>query len=160
VIVNSSYVVVFGGSTGPVYKLGINQENPQHPIHVGDTVSNGNGAYLTAGGTWTNGSSREFKEDFEKLNADEVLKKLIEMSICRWRYKGTDEYHIGPVSEDFHSAFRVSEEKYLSSMDVAGVALVAIQELIKQNNAQQEEIEIQKKEIELLKQKIAELSKD
>jgi hypothetical protein len=45
-------------------------------------------------------------------------------------------------------------------MDVAGVALVAIQELIKQNNAQQEEIEIQKKEIELLKQKIAELSKD
>ncbi|MCD5383260.1 hypothetical protein LR066_00675, partial [candidate division WOR-3 bacterium] len=64
-------------------------------------------------------------------------------------------YHIGPVSEDFHNAFGVSEEKYLSSMDVSGVALIAIQELIQKLETQNQRLETQQEEIEELKKMIS-----
>ncbi len=159
VTVSDSFDIVFGDGGFRNYQFGINQESPAHPLHVGTDASNGNGAHLTAGGAWTNVSSREVKENFQELNGADVLNKVREMSVSKWRYKGTDEYHIGPVSEDFHNAFGVSEEKYLSSMDVSGVALIAIQELIQRLETQNQRLEAQQEEIEALKKKIAESEK-
>jgi hypothetical protein len=156
VYVNNPYRVVFfdGSNYG---RLGINRDDRDggisYPIHVGTNTGNGNGAYLTAGGVWTNASSREVKENFQKLNGSEILDKLFTLNISKWRYKGTDEYHIGPVAEDFYSAFATgTDNKYLASSDVSGVALRAIQELIALTKAQQEKIE-------LLEKKVAELEK-
>ena len=130
-----------GGQSG---FLGINRDSDNggisYPIQVGTNTGNGNGAYLTAGGVWTNGSSRTFKENFQPLDGSELLSKISNLSISSYNYKGTTEKHIGPMAEDFVGAFDTGvnresdgkrDDKYLSSGDVAGVALAGVQELMK-----------------------------
>jgi hypothetical protein len=140
------------------YRMGINNISPQYPLQVGTASSaNGNGAYLTTGGTWTNGSSRTFKDRFASINGEEMIEKIMNLDVESWYYKNTDEFHIGPVAEDFYQLFgtgdRTSKEvsKYLSSSDVAGVSLVAVKQLIRKNQDQEEQIEKQQVEIDHLK---------
>ena len=69
------------------------------------------------------------------------------LPITKWKYKGTDEYHIGPMAQDFKTSFNVGvDDKSISTLDPAGISLAALQELIK-------EIEILKKRIALLESK-------
>ncbi|MGB2697376.1 MAG: tail fiber domain-containing protein [Candidatus Zixiibacteriota bacterium] len=163
VYLDTSYRVSFfdGANSG---KLGINRDDREgginHPIHVGTDATNGNGAHLTAGGIWNPPSSRLFKEDFQSLDGEELLLKIINMPVQAWEYKNSDERHIGPVAEDFVEAFDVGtvredgarENKYLASVDVAGVALAGVKELIQQNQELRQTIEE-------LKQRIAELER-
>jgi hypothetical protein len=141
-------------------RAGINNTSPAYPFQVGTPGSNGNGAYVTTGGVWTNGSSRLFKEKFNVLDASEILAKITKLDIESWYFKNSEEFHIGPVAEDFYALFgtgdRNSKEvnKYLSSSDVAGVGLLAIQELVKQNGEQKAQIEKQQDEINSLKSEI------
>jgi len=144
VYVNSSYTVVLFDS---LYhgSLGINRDDHvhgiQHPIHVGTNTANGTGAHLTAGGTWSSKSSRTVKENFQPIDGRELLSKIDALAIESWNYRNSDERHIGPVSEDFVAAFDVGttrgdstrDDEHLSGMDVGGVALVAIKELISEN---------------------------
>lgn len=144
VYVNTAYRVVFFDSAYSG-RLGINRDDHSagisHPIHVGTDGTNGNGAHLTFGGTWTNGSSRTFKENFETLNSRDLLGKISDLPVEAWQYKDSDERHIGPVSEDFVQAFDVGslrrdgsrDNHYLSAGDVAGVALAGVKELIQEN---------------------------
>ena len=152
---NSYRVVFFNGSYSG--RLGINRDDRDggisHPIHVGTNNTNGNGAHLTATGVWTDASSREVKENFQKIDGCEILDKLKSLNVRRWQYKGTDEHHIGPVAEDFYNIFGVgTDNKYLASLDASGVALRVLQEVIARLEAQQ-------KKIELLENKIEELEK-
>jgi hypothetical protein len=113
---------------------------------VGNTTADGNGAYLSTGGTWTNGSSRDFKEDFEELNGEEILNKIDNLSVTKWKYKGTSETHIGPIAEEFKAQFNLGvkeDDKHISTIDASGVALKAIQELRKENN------DLKKKNLEM-----------
>jgi hypothetical protein len=118
--------------------IGLNRNNPGHPLHVGDGVSNGNGAHVTAGGTWTNGSSRKWKRGFVEIDKQELLSKLAALPVMQWQYNGEDEHvrHIGPVAEDFAAAFGLGhDEQYITTIDADGVALAAIQglhELVKE----------------------------
>ena len=98
---------------------------------------NGNGAHVTDGGVWTNGSSRTFKTDFQAIDGQEVLDKLAGLSITDWRYKGEDASRTsGPVAEDFSEAFGLGgDEKYIGTVDADGVTMAAVQalyELVKQ----------------------------
>ena len=97
-------------------------------------IDTATGAYLSSGGTWTNTSSRERKENFVALNPQEVLDKIDALSIERWNYKAEDSSitHIGPVAEEFHAAFDtggIEGDKSISTIDPAGVALLGIQGL-------------------------------
>lgn len=157
---NGDYALVFGediyaNSTAPrcyffngTYdgRVGINRDDNDggisHPIHVGTDGLNGNGARLTIGGTWTNGSSRDFKENFKSLEPNELIAKINTIEVASWNYKGSEERHIGPVSEDFVAAFDVGtiresdgrrDNQYLAASDVAGVALAGVKELLREN---------------------------
>ncbi|MEO8415487.1 MAG: tail fiber domain-containing protein [Ginsengibacter sp.] len=122
-------------------------------LEVGTNGTNGNGAYLTKGGTWTNTSSRIKKEGFLNVNATDLLQKISQLSIQKWKYKGTDEYHIGPVAEDFYQLFGLgTDDKGISTVDPAGIALAAIKE-------QQQIIEKQSKLINELQKRIDALEK-
>ena len=142
VSIDSSFQVVFFDGTYSG-RFGLNRDEINggisHPIHVGTSASNGNGAHLTAGGTWTNGSSHEFKENFKVLDPDELIDKIFSLDITSWNYIDSDEKHIGPMAEDFVSAFDVGtiresdgqrENQYLAAGDVAGIALAGIQALL------------------------------
>jgi hypothetical protein len=107
---------------------------PSHPIHVGDSTipNSGNGAHLTSGGVWTNGSSRTFKHAFEAIDAGQVLDALLALPLSRWRYRDEDGaiVHLGPMAEDFHAAFGLGgDPRYIGTVDADGVALAAIQGL-------------------------------
>jgi hypothetical protein len=103
-------------------------------ITVGHDTSSGNGAYLSWGGAWTNGSSRTFKDAFTEIDPVTVLQKLVALPVKAWFYKGDHDegQHMGPVAEDFAETFGLgNNEKYISTVDEGGVALAAIQGLNK-----------------------------
>lgn len=94
-------------------------------------------------------SSRTFKTDLEKVDAREVLEKVANMEIEKWRFhhENEDIRHIGPFAEDFKAAFGLgTDEKHIEMTDVNGVALVAIQALY------QEVQELKKQNAELREQ--------
>jgi hypothetical protein len=143
-------VYFFGpGSSRPSGFLVINRLDGDHPIHVGTNSTNGNGAHLTTGGVWTNGSSRSFKERFVQYRPAEVLEKIRQLPVEGYFYKGTEEYHITPMAEDFYRLFGTGVreiietdstgqlvrrpnpdvDKYLAASDVAGVALLGVKAL-------------------------------
>ena len=127
--------------------------NTSNALTIGTSNSNGNGAYLTKGGTWTNASDRNLKDNFTKVDGNDVLKKIAELDITKWRYKGTDEYHIGPMAQDFYKEFQLgTDDKHISTIDPSGVSLAAIKAL-------NEKVELQQQEIDMLMKKIEELEK-
>ena len=90
------------------------------------------GATLTAGGTWTNVSSRAMKENFTNVDPQEVLNKLDGLALQRWNYKteNASTTHIGPIAEDFYAAFGTGNASTsISTIDPAGIALVGIKAL-------------------------------
>jgi hypothetical protein len=144
---NGSLNINRDGRDGTVYS---------YPIQVGTNTSNGNGAYLTSAGVWTNGSSRTFKENFQPMDGSELLSKISNLSIVSYNYKNSTEKHFGPMAEDFVGAFDTGvireddgkrDDMYLSSGDVAGVALAGVQELIEQNKTLLEKIDKLEKRI-------------
>jgi hypothetical protein len=94
-------------------------------------------------------SSRDAKTDFRTLDGKEVLDSLAELPVMSWRFKTEDEsiQHFGPVAEDFQAAFQVGDGKSISSVDVDGVALAAIQglhSLLEEKSAALEELRTEK----------------
>jgi hypothetical protein len=133
--------------------FGINTNAPAHPLQVGnggDTY--GNGAHVTGGGAWTNGSSRTFKTNLRPVRAEEVLDGVATLQLYRWEYIGSDEGdHMGPVAEDFSTAFQLgNDHRYISGVDGDGVALAAIQGLYQLVKEQQAEIESLRDRLDVL----------
>lgn len=91
----------------------------------------GGTASLSNGGTWTNASSRSYKENFSAVNAADVLSRLVALPIMTWDYIGSAEgLHMGPVAEDFKESFGLAGDgKSISTVDADGIALAAIQGL-------------------------------
>jgi hypothetical protein len=125
--------------------LGIKRNDPSHPLHVGTSTSNGNGAHVTDSGIWTDASSRTFKMDFVELDKVGLLEQVAQLPVTEWSYNGhEDERHVGPVAEDFYETFGLgSDDKYIGGSDASGVALAAIQGLYELVQDQQEIIETQ-----------------
>ncbi len=157
--------------------LVVNRFNGDYPIHVGTNNTNGNGAHLTTGGVWTNGSSRSFKERFVQYRPAEVLEKILQLPVEGYFYKGTQEYHITPMAEDFYRLFGTGVheiietdstgqlvrrpnpdvDKYLAASDVAGVALLGIQALYEENAQLRQRVSDLETENTQLRQQISDI---
>ncbi|MCX6296972.1 MAG: tail fiber domain-containing protein, partial [Bacteroidetes bacterium] len=96
------------------------------------------GVSLAAGGgAWSTVSDRRMKENFEKVNGNEILKKIAEMPITNWNYKTQSKNirHIGPMAQDFYKSFGFGEsDTTITSVDIDGINMVAIQALIEKTN--------------------------
>ncbi len=107
---------------------------------------------LTAGVTmaggasaWSAVSDKSVKKDFREINSQELLEKLSGIPISRWKYIAEESQadHIGPMSQDFYSAFGLGDDdKRISTIDADGVALAAIQALY--NRVLELEVEVKK----------------
>ena len=120
-------VMVAYSATGDTrYGFGVSTPTPGRYL---DTSANG--AHLTTGGTWTNGSSRAFKHAFETIDVSEVLARVVALPVSRWQYRESGEgVHLGPMAEDFAEAFGLGgSTQHISTVDADGVALAAIQGL-------------------------------
>ncbi|HKI69392.1 MAG TPA: tail fiber domain-containing protein, partial [Verrucomicrobiae bacterium] len=127
-------------------------------LHVMGNVY-ANGVLLT--------SDRNAKENFTPLNVQTVLAKVAALPISEWNYKtdSSAQEHIGPMAQDFHSAFGLNgkDDKHISVVDENGVALAAIQGLNgkvdSENAALQTELKRQNAENAKLKQEVENLKK-
>jgi len=129
--------------------VGIGRSDAQHPLHVGTGPSNGNGAHLTAGGVWTNGSDRDSKQRFEPIDTADILAKVVDLPLSRWQYKGEEPgvRHIGPMAQDFYVAFGLgASDKYIGTIDADGVALAALQGLHERLRQKERELDELRKE--------------
>jgi len=140
--VGTSNTMVFGNGAVQTWLFGVSAPVSGSALVVGSNSSNGNGAYLTTGGVWTNASDRTKKENFQTLDDNELLAKIDQLSVTRWNYKGLHEEHIGPVAQDFYRIFQVgSDDKAISTIDPSGIALAGIQGLHQKIRDQQSEID-------------------
>ncbi len=116
------------------------------------------GPYVVAGsGAWSATSDRAVKENFRAIDPRDVLAKVSAMPITTWNYitEGAQSRHLGPVSQDFHSAFLLgSDDKSITSIDETGVALAAIQGL---NAKLESENRAKDSRIDALEQRLAKL---
>jgi hypothetical protein len=65
------------------------------------------------------------------VDVHDVLRRLSQLIIQRWHYKGEDDVeHIGPMAQDFAAAFGLGvDDRTIHTGDALGVALAAIQAL-------------------------------
>jgi len=78
-------------------------------------------------------SDRNAKENFTTLDGKTILAKVVSMPVTQWNYRedSAGKRHIGPVAQDFHTAFGLNgdDDTHISVVDEGGVALAAIQGL-------------------------------
>jgi len=156
--VTDSNMMVFGDPNVTKWGFGVSPTSG-NAFQVGGN-GNGNGAALTNGGTWTNASDKNKKENFSGVNGREILTLVGKLPITRWNYIGeaASIQHIGPTAQDFYKLFQVGgNETSISTIDPAGIALVAIQELIRENKEQQKMINTLQTQATERDKKIAEL---
>ena len=102
---------------------------------------------MTIGGTLTENSDVNKKENFSAIDPQEILSKVVALPITTWNYKDNPPKirHLGPMAQDFFGAFGLgATDTGISTRNVAGVALGAIQGL----NAEIETLEAQNAALE------------
>jgi hypothetical protein len=130
-------------------------------VNAGVEMTLSNTGNLTITGTYTPASSRSVKENFSGIEPREVLRKVLDLPISTWSYRRDPGVrHIGPMSEDFYTAFAVgTDDKGISVTDSAGVTLAAIQGLNQVVQEKDREISDLKSRIEALEKMVRSLAK-
>ncbi len=103
--------------------VGIGVSRPAHPLELAS------GAHVTAGGVWTNSSSRSRKQDIETLTLEQALTALMDLEPVQFRYRqDLDEAHVGFIAEDVPELVATNDRASLSTMDVVAVLTRVVQE--------------------------------
>ena len=140
---NTSLGFVTNNSTKMVItaagNVGLGVVNPTNPIQAA------NGALLTVGGAWMNGSSRDYKDNIYDLDAAAAIETVRQLKPVTFTYKrDPNEHHVGFIAEDVPDLVATPDRKSLSPMDIIAVLTRAVQE--------------QQKTIDQLKSRIDELT--
>jgi hypothetical protein len=94
-----------------------------HPLHMGS------GAHVTAGGVWTNSSSRALKDGIHDLTSDEAMSALDELQPVLFHYKNSpDEEYAGFIAEDVPDVVATNDRESLSPMDLVAVLTKVVQD--------------------------------
>ena len=103
--------------------VGMGVSRPDHPLEMAS------GAHVTAGGVWTNSSSRDKKENIEFLQADAATSALMSLQPVLFNYRNeVDEEYVGFIAEDVPDLVAVGDREALSSMDIVAVLTKVVQE--------------------------------
>ncbi|MCX8091116.1 MAG: tail fiber domain-containing protein [Verrucomicrobiae bacterium] len=114
--------------------VGIGLTNPSTRLHV-------NGAVTATAFNTT--SDRNLKENFQAVDPQHVLAKVLELPVWSWNFIGEGgARHLGPMAQDFHAAFGLGDsDKTIATVDADGVALAAIQGLNRKLEVRSQEAE-------------------
>ena len=109
--------------------VGIGVSRPDHPLQMAS------GAHVTAGGVWTNSSSRDKKENITTLPAEQAIAALAGLEPVQFNYRNErGEDYVGFIAEDVPDLVASRDRQTLSTMDVVAVLTKVVQ-------AQQRKIE-------------------
>lgn len=116
-------------NNNPIVILTNSTERIRFPAPGSNYITASNGAFLSAGGVWTNVSSRESKRDIVEISGRDALKTLQELSPVTFRYKEEpDEQYAGFIAEDVPELVATNDHKHMSSMDVVAVLTKVVQD--------------------------------
>ncbi len=91
---------------------------------------------------WACSSDRNLKENFEAVDARQVLEAVAAMPVTTWTLKGSSVRQLGPTAQDFYAAFNLGDsDTTINTTDAQGVSLAAIQGLYQLVHEQQAKIE-------------------
>ncbi len=98
---------------------------------------------VTVNGSFYNNSDRNAKQEFTPVSSTQILAKVTQLPVSEWSYKSDPTTrHVGPMAQDFHSAFNLGkDDTHIAPMDEGGVALAAIQALNQKLNEKDAEIQ-------------------
>jgi len=103
--------------------VGIGASRPDHPLEMAS------GAHVTAGGVWTNRSSRGGKENIEVLSSGDAIAAVMALQPVSFNYKVEQgEDYVGFIAEDVPGLLASSDGKSLSTMDVVAALTKVVQE--------------------------------
>jgi hypothetical protein len=104
-------------------------------------------------------SDRNAKNGFATVNPETVLASVAALPMTTWSYKTEHGVrHIGPMAQDFYSAFNVGEDnRHIAEVDEGGVALAAIQGLNQKLEEKDAQIAGMKQELNELKAEVKSL---
>lgn len=107
----------------PQGNFGLGVTSPSFPIQAV------NGAFLSTGGTWTNASSRSFKQDIETLDGKVALDAFQKLEPVTYAYKvDPSEHHVGFIAEDVPNIVATKDRKSLAAMDIVALLTKVVQE--------------------------------
>jgi hypothetical protein len=99
---------------------------------TGHLIDTSIGCFLDATGWTCPNSDRTLKENIRAVEPSEILARLAELPIDRWKYSSDPDHadHVGPMAQDFRAVFGLGrDDRSIASIDEGGVALAAIQAL-------------------------------
>jgi hypothetical protein len=103
--------------------VGIGISRPEYPLEMAS------GAHVTAGGVWTNSSSRHLKENIAALPVGEATSALMALEPVVFNYKNeAGEDYVGFIAEDVPDLVAVGGREALSTMDIVAVLTRVVQE--------------------------------
>jgi Chaperone of endosialidase len=103
--------------------IGANFSAPTNPLQFAS------GALVTAGGVFTNASSRSYKDHIKELSAADARTALLQLAPVTYVYKAAPgEHHVGFIAEDSPPMLTTADRKAMSPMDVAAVLTKVVQE--------------------------------
>jgi hypothetical protein len=122
------------------------------------------GVFLATGDTsWSSISDRKVKKNFADVNSLEVLEKLAALPVQHWNYRWEPDDavpHLGPMAQDFKGAFYPGrDDTSITTQELDGVALAAIQGLNRKVEQQRAELEQKQTELTGLKQRLEKLER-
>ena len=119
------------------------------------------GVELAPGGSgWGVVSDRNAKTAIEPADPVDVLARVGELEISEYSYNSQDESirHMGPMAQEFHPLFGLGEDELrINAMNLAGIALAAVQGLNVELQTRDTRLKANNKRIATLEAKNAEL---
>lgn len=136
-----------------------NQQRMQ--LNNDNSVSMNNGASLTAGGIWTDASSRELKSNIAALSADDALEAFNQLAPVTYNYRSdSNEKHVGFIAEDVPQLVAMNNRKGLAPMEITAVLTKVVQQQQELVRKQQEEMKRHRALIEKLQKQITQQKKE
>ena len=103
--------------------VGIAVSKPSHPLEMAS------GAHVTAGGVWTNRSSRQDKENILALPPEMAMDALMDLEPVLFNYRSEQgEVYAGFIAEDVPDVVASNDRQGLSTMDIVAVLTRVVQE--------------------------------
>lgn len=135
-----------GGNDGNVFlvrhdgNVGVGVKSPSHPLQMSS------GAFVSAGGVWTDASSRLYKEDIRDLRAETAMLILKDLEPVRFRYSSEPaQQYMGFISEDVPSDVASADRKGISAMNLVAV----LTKVVQQQQAQIEQLEARLRDLQV-----------
>jgi hypothetical protein len=103
--------------------VGLGASELDHPLQMAS------GAHVTAGGVWTNNSTRAAKQDIAELTSAAAGAALDELQPVQFRYRNEPaETYLGFIAEDVPELVAMEDRQSLSAMDIVALLTRVVQD--------------------------------